>query len=193
MRRASIVLLLLLAVPLHAADFEAGGQHVIAMPKDTGELDIATSRGFGAHAEVFWTGRVSTRVTAVFLNPAAILYPENPPPTDVDLGTLGLDVYSVTRRFHVAPRARFSAFAGAGPALVSVGNLDDQFGDEIEIEFDEETTFVVEAGLRYRVLPRLYFEGAAAYLPLELEGKAPLPASIAIDPWIVSVGAAWRF
>ena len=193
MRRASFLLLFLLAVPLHAAEIEAGGQHVIAIPSDTGELDIATSRGFGAHVEVFWTDRVSTRAGALFVNPAAILYPDDPPPNDIDLGTLGLDVFSLTARFHIGPNRRVSGFAGGGPALVIVGNLDDQFGDQIEIEFDRETTFVAEAGVRYRVLSHVYFEGVVAYLPLELEGVPPVPAKMAVDPVIVSVGAAWRF
>ncbi|HEX6095048.1 MAG TPA: hypothetical protein VF432_01895 [Thermoanaerobaculia bacterium] len=195
MRRAFVFLLLLLAVPLHAADVEAGAQHVIAIPRgDSGELDIATSRGFGAHVEVFWSDRVSTRVAAVLVNPAAILYPDDPPPSDLDLGTLGLDIYSVTARVHLAPRRGFSAFAGGGAALVSVGNLDDRFGEEVEIEFDPETTFVAEAGVRYRIHPRIVLEVGAAYLPLELNGApAPVPPTIGVDPLIVSAAAAWRF
>jgi hypothetical protein len=187
MRRAVLLLALVLAVPLHAADVEAGAQHVMATPRgETGALDIPSSRGFGAHLEVFWSERISTRAAAVFLNPAVHL-------DGTDLGTLGLDVYSATARFHLGPRRGFSAFAGAGAALVQIGNLDDQFGDEIEIEFDTETAFVVEAGVRYRIHPRIVLEAGAAYVPLELEGPAPLPPDVAIDPLVISAGAAWRF
>lgn len=202
MRRAFVFLLFLLStLPLHAAEIEAGVQHVIAMTGDTGTLDIKTSRGFSAHVEVFWSDRVSTRASATFLNPAAILFPENPPPTDVDLGTLGLDIYSATARIHTKPRRRFSAFAGGGAALVAIGNLDDQFGDAVEIEFDPEMTFVAEAGLRYRLYPEIVLEVGVTYLPLEAEAnilrpndpRYPLPSTIAVDPLIVSVGAAWRF
>ncbi len=199
--RNAVLCVLLLAAPLHAADIEVGLQHVIAIPGDTGELNIATGRGFGAHLDVFWSDRVSTRVAAVLVNPAAILYPSDPPPADVDLGTLGLDIYSATARFHVAPRARFSAFAGAGAALVTIGNLDDQFGDAVEIEFDQETALVAEAGVRYRVHPRIVFEASAVYVPLEIEGnvrratdpRIVVPSPIGLDPVVVSVGAAWRF
>ncbi|HEV7242372.1 MAG TPA: outer membrane beta-barrel protein [Thermoanaerobaculia bacterium] len=190
--RIVFLCVLLIALPLHAAEIEAGGSHVIAMAAgDTGTLDVKTSRGFSAHVEVFWSDRVSTRGTATFLNPAAILFPDNPPPTDVDLGTLGLDIYSATARIHFGNR--FSAFAGGGAALVVIGNLDDQFGDAVEIEFDPETTFVAEAGVRYRIHPRVVLEMGVTYMPLELEAPAPLPSSIAVDPLIVSAGAAWRF
>lgn len=193
MRR--VFFFLLLAVPLHAAEIEAGGQHVIAIPRgDAGDLDIATSRGFGAHVEVFWSERVSTRVTAAYLNPAAIVYPNNPPPADIDLGTLGLDVYSATARFHFMRGRRLSAFAGGGPAYVAVGNLDDRFGEEIEIDFDPVATFLAEAGVRYRIHPRIVLEVGAAYLPLELDdAPPPLQPTVGIDPVIVSAGAAWRF
>ena len=203
MRRASVFLLLLIVIfPANAAEIEAGVQHVIAMASgDTGTLDVKTSRGFGAHVEVFWSDRVSTRAAAVFLNPAAILFPENPPPTDVDLGTLGLDIYSATARIHLGGQRRLSAFAGGGAALVVIGNLDDQFGDAVEIEFDPETTFVAEAGLRYRIFPRVVLEAGVTYMPLEAEAdilratdpRYPLPSTIAVDPLIVSAGAAWRF
>src|SRR6185436_5354573 len=76
MRRVTFLLLLSLAIPLHAADLELGIRHLsmTAMGDsafDGGKLEIVTSRGFGATAEVFWTPRVSTQLAATFLNPAA--------------------------------------------------------------------------------------------------------------------------
>ena len=193
MKRA--VFLVLLALPALGADFEAGLRHVgVFAAGDSGALDIALSRGFAATGEVFWTERVSTQFAASFVNPEAILEPANAEP--VDLGTLGLDVYSVTARYHFTPEARFSAFAGAGAAVVSIGNLDDQFGDDYEAEFESETTWLVEAGVRYRVLPRLFFDVGASYLPLGAQperARGPVPAELNVDPVTVSIGAAWRF
>ena len=185
--RRLLVLLLLSAAPLTAAEIEAGAAHVVVMAGDNGDLEIDMGRGFGAHVEVFWSDSISTRAAATFLNPA-VYTPE------VDLGTLGLDIWSATARWHLAPRSRFSGFAGAGGALVVIGDLDDQFGDEVEVEFDPEVAPLVEAGLRYRIHPRIVLELGATYIPLELSADEPrIPPAIAVDPLIVSAGASWRF
>lgn len=201
-----LLLLPLLAVPLHAAEVEAGGHHVIVAPLgdggfDGGEIDVKLSRGFAASAEVFWSERFSTNLAATFINPETILFPSSPPPNDVDLGTLGLDTYSLTARYHFAPASRFSYYAGGGAAYVLIGNLEDRFGDDLEIEFDPETALVAEAGVRFRFRPRLFVTLNVAYMPLEAEAEVvlddntglALPSTLALDPLTVSVGAAWRF
>lgn len=170
-------LLLLFSAPLHGAEIEVGAQHVVAMYGDNGALEFDMSRGFGAHVEAFWSNAISTRAAATFLNPA-VYTPE------VDLGTMGLDIWSATARWHVG--SRFSGYVGAGGALVTIGNLEDQFGDAVEREFDPEVAAVVEGGVRYRIHPRIMLELGATYIPLQVE-------EIAVDPLIVSAGAAWRF
>jgi OmpW family len=193
MRRLLVAALLVLCVgrasarqPERRAEarptFEAGAQHVIVAAADNDSLEIEMSRGFGAHVELFWRDAFSTRAAATFANPA-VYTPE------VDLGTLGLDIWSATARWHIAPRSRLSGFAGAGGALVVFGDLDDQSGDAVAIEFDPKLAPLVEAGLRYRIHPRIVLELGATYIPLEAESDI----TVAIDPLIVSAGAAWRF
>lgn len=86
-----LIVLALLALPVFAADYELGIRHIVATPAgDSGALDIPMSRGFAGTVEAFWTGRISTQFAASFVNPEAIYGDE------VDLGTLGLDIYSAT-------------------------------------------------------------------------------------------------
>jgi outer membrane protein W len=202
MKTLALLLFTLVAAPLSAADLELGIRHVLAKPvAESGELDIGMSRGFGASAEVFWSERFSTALAATLVNPEAILIPSTTPDTPVDLGTLGLDVYSVAARWHVAPARRLSGFVGAGGALVQIGNLDDQFGDTFEADFDSEATFLLEAGLSYRVASSVFLDVTATYLPLDgkprvslaTDPNVALPATLSLDHAIVSVGAAWRF
>jgi outer membrane protein W len=175
----------------HAAEprLEAGIRHVIVFPKgDSGALDLAMSRGFGVTAELFWNERLSTQFAASFVNPEAILRPADAEP--VDLGTLGLDTYALSGRFHVAPASRLSGYAGAGAAFVVIGNLDDQFGDAFETTFNSELTFLGEAGLRYRLLPRVFLDLGVSYMPLTASSEA---MEVNIDPMTVTAGASWRF
>jgi outer membrane protein W len=203
--KKALLLALLLAVPLRAADLEFGIRHLSQWPRgdrafDGGELEIVSSRGFAATAEVFWTPRISTQLAATFVNPAAFIVPTTPPPNDLDLGTFGIDTYSLTARYHLSPDARLSPFAGAGGALVIFGDLEDRFGNDLEMTFDRETTLLVEGGLRYRVVPRVILDLAVSYMPLEAtpnhvrnNTNVTLPESVKVDPLTISVGAAWRF
>jgi opacity protein-like surface antigen len=161
-----------------------------------GDLDVDTSRGFAASAEVFWTERVSTQFAGTFINPVAILNPG-----DIDLNTVSLDIYSATARYHFAPAARFSPFVGGGAAFVSFGNLEERFADDILMELDPEAAFLAEAGVRYRFRQRIFFDLTVSYMPLEaqtdvIRNNRPdvvLPARVSFDPVTISAGAAWRF
>jgi outer membrane protein len=193
-----LLLLLFLALPLTAQQFEAGIRHVAALSGETsfdgGRLEVPLGRGFAATAEVFWTESLATHVAATFVNPEAILYV----PNDVDLGTLGMDIVTAEARWHVRPRARFSPYAGAGAAYAIFGNLEERFGDDIEADLGPEFTFVAEAGVRYRPMGRVAVELGVSYLPLQpsLDVKrtdVTLPAKLDLDPLIVSIGATWRF
>ena len=201
MKYATAALLFALALPLRAAGVELGIQHVATMMTgdgayEGGVLDVETARGFGVNVELFLSEKLSTQLGATFINPVAIINPG-----DVDLNTISLDIYSLTARYHVAPRSRLSAFAGGGAAYVSLGNLEERFADNIELRFDPQTTVVVEAGLRYRFRPRLAIVASLAYMPLEAESivirderpDVALPPLIALDPLTLSVGASWRF
>lgn len=176
-----VILLLLFACPAFGADFEAGIRHVIVLTSD----DVtSTSRGFAATGEVFWGERLSTQFFASFVNPEAIF-------GDVDLGTLGLDVYSAMLRYHLG---RF--YAGGGVAFVAIGDLDDQFGDAAEATFGSEVTFVAEAGARFRLFPRVFVDVGASYMPLTAEAESSrgdVPLELAIDPVTVSAGLSYRF
>jgi outer membrane protein W len=196
----AILMVLAAALPCAAADLELGIRHLAMTPMasgsfDGGEVEIVSSRGFGATAEVFWTPRVSTQFAATFVNPATFLNP-----ADVDLGTFGIDTYALTARYHFCPQARFSPFAGGGGALVVFGDLEDRFGDDLEMTFDRQTAFLVEGGLRYRVRPSIILDVAVSYMPLDAtpnfvrnDTTLVLPATVAVDPLTLSVGASWRF
>jgi outer membrane protein W len=202
LRRATFAVLLgLLAVPMSAAGkYELGIQHVIVRPADTGEVHVATSRGFAGTAEWFFTGRTTAHFAATFVNPETILFPGTPPPSDVDLGTLGMATYALTARHYFAD-ARWSPYLGAGAAYVVFGNLEDRFGEDIDLEFDPEVAPVAEAGLRYRIRPALSLNAGLAYMPVTAtstlrrsdDPRVTLPDELQLNPVTLTLGLAWHF
>ena len=199
------LLILLFDVVIHPYNppppYEIGIQHVgVVTTGDTGDLDVPLGRGFAITGERWVSPEFSTALTATFVNPEAILFPSNPPPNDVDLGTIGLQTTSLTARWNFRSEEFFSAFAGAGPALVRIGNLDDQFGDAVEADFDTRLTFVIQGGVRFRPwdIPGPALNLTASYTPLKAEPNVrktnvPLPGELALNPVTIGIGASWRF
>ncbi|HVS33674.1 MAG TPA: OmpW family outer membrane protein [Thermoanaerobaculia bacterium] len=188
-----LFIIIILALPVSAADF--GIRYLSTYIKDSGKIEVPSSLGFGATAEVIWSRNLSTQLAGTFVQPAAILTSSN-----TDLGTIDMDVVSLVMRYRARDGSRFSPFAGAGAAVVFLGDLDDRFGNDIEAELETQTSLVVEAGVRSRISPRLTLEAAAMYLPLEPEvrvrrneGSAAIPPVITLNPIVVSIGISRRF
>lgn len=203
MRRAVLAFALLLGVlPLHAGDFAVGIRHLGHAPSEAafegGELEVVTSRGFAATVEWFLSPRFSTQFAATFVNPAAFLHPRDG--ETIDLNTFGMDTYSASARRHFDRGRRLVPFVGAGLAYTSFGNLEERFGDRIEMRFDDDFTGLVEGGARYHVTQGLWIDATLTYMPL---GASPsfvkntttfaLPSEVKVDPAVLSVGASWRF
>jgi outer membrane protein W len=148
----------------------------------------------------------------VFLNQQLVMYVEErrpdpthatsqvAPPPDLDLNTLGMNTYSLTARRHFRPVLGFTPFAGAGTAITTFGNLEERFGNRIELDFDPAVSWLMEGGVRYNFHGRLWLDAALSYMRLEAEPShvrnetdIELPPRIDVDPLTLSVGAAWRF
>ncbi len=186
-----VLLLLALATPLFAQT-ELGGRYIATIEQKTENIELHTCQGFAAFGEKFWSESLSTRLEARFLQPAAFV-------SGVDLGTLGIEPLALTMRYHLAPQARFSPYAGAGVAYVRFGDLDDQFGDDVDVTFDAETAFVGEAGVRLRLHERIYFDFGVTYMPVDATPQihrsagVVLPDKVKINPIVLGGAASWRF
>jgi outer membrane protein len=188
----TLAAVMMAASAVAAAEIEVGARYFYLRPADTGALDLQSAMGFGVTAEAFWTPRISTQLSASFSQPQAILG------GNVDLGTLGINPVALTARFHMRPGARLSPFVGAGPALVMLGNLDDYFGDEVEADFEDEQTFLAEAGIRFRSGPHVAIELTVSRLwltarPAIRKTNVALPSPLKIHPITAGGGISWRF
>jgi outer membrane protein W len=193
--RGTVIIAILLALaaagPMAAADFELGMRYVILASSENESLTVAESRGFAAVGEAFFTPRVSVQLAAMLANPEAML-------GSVDVGTVGIRAYSAVARFHLPLSRRLSAYAGGGAASVQLGDLDDQLGDAIEVQFDRQTAFLAEAGVRYRLLSNVYLDAGVRYMPVEADARiersnVAVPARVELDPVTINVSGSWRF
>ncbi|HVR38510.1 MAG TPA: OmpW family outer membrane protein [Thermoanaerobaculia bacterium] len=192
-----LLIMLALATPTFA-QLEMGGRYIGTIHHETksagNTLELGTCQGFAAFAEKFWSERTSTRIEARFLQPAVFLQP-----ADIDLGTLGVEPVALTMRYHLAPRAWLSPYVGAGAAYVHFGNLDDQNADDIDVQFDSEIAPVGEAGVRWRVRERIFFDFGITYMPIEANADirrsngVVLPDQVTIHPLVYGAAASWRF
>lgn len=196
-----VVLMFLARMATAAPALEVGARYVVTRVHEettfpTGRLHVSSSSGFGATAELFWTERVSTQLSATFVQPESFLFPNSG--REIDLATIGLNPVALTARLYFP--ARFSPFLGGGAAIVIPGDLEDRFGDDLEIEFDRQHTYVAEAGMRYRKSAKVAFDLSATYMPLEMDLHvrrntigAPLPPKLRLNPVILGAAASWRF
>lgn len=200
MRQIVLAIMLLVATSTFAADIEVGIQHLNTIMTgeaafDGGEIEVVSSRGYGVTGEVFWSPRFSTQLAATFINPAAFLRPQ-----DMDLQTLGTNVYSATARYHFTSASRFTPFAGGGAALATFRNLDERFGESYELEVEATPALMVEGGVRFRFRPRIHFDFTLTYMPVEADvnvvrntNNIAVPSTIGLDPVTMKAGASWRF
>lgn len=193
------------AMSADAGELEIGLRHLASTPLANGayrggEVEVVQSRGFAATAEHFFTPQISAHVAATFVNPAVFLHPRGAAASTIDLNTLGMDSYSASVRYHLTSIRMIRPYAGAGVCYTVFGNLEERFGDRIELRFDPAASWLVEAGLRHNVAGGLWLDAGVAFSPVRAEAgfvrnetTIDLPRAVQVDPLTISVGAAWRF
>jgi outer membrane protein W len=164
-----------------------------------GGIELSDGSGFGVSLRFDRGGRLSTELAVFSIASAARLVPASPGPIDGDLGSLRITPLSVTVHFHLAPRSRISPWAGAGLAYVLAGELA-RVGPDGDgsgrIEVDDEITVVANAGFDFRISPTFAVGLDTRYVPFRpaFHGVGDRDdAELRLSPWIVSVGARFRF
>lgn len=166
---------------------------------DDGGIELSDGSGFGVSVRFDRGGRLSTELAVFSIASAARFVPGSPAPIEDDLGSLRITPLSVTVHFHLAPRSRISPWAGAGLAYVLAGELvpvDPEGDGSGRIEVDDEITVVANAGFDLRISPTFAVGLDTRYVPFRPPFRGiggPADAELRLSPWIVSIGARFRF
>ena len=179
---------------------ETQGDNVFEDPLDPdfdAELSFDSNIGFGASANIFWTERVSTEIAAYAVDADTTLsFPGGP---DFDLGPLELTPITGTLQFHFAPRSTISPYLGVGVAHVLSNEFSSDDLDLLEIgeiDVDDETTWLANAGLSFSITPSFGIILDAKYFPFEPATRAAGDTEdldIEINPLLLSAGLRLRF
>ena len=167
---------------------------------DPGDVEFDSDQGFGVSVNVFWTDRISTEFAGSIIDPELQVSDR---PRIVLTEPLEMIPITAVLQFHLLPGSRFDPYVGVGAGYVIFQDIEDENDlDDIDfetIDFDDDVSLVVNAGVRIGFTPNLgiYLDGK--YMPLEtsatpvfadgrLEGQ-----DIAIDPLILAAGLSFSF
>jgi outer membrane protein W len=173
----------------------AGGE----TPKEDSRIELADASGFGVSVRFDRGGRLSTELAVFSFSSEARLTSEPSDPAFSELGSLRVTPVTATIQFHPGQWRLLRPFVGGGVAYVLSGELagrDSASAENRRIEVDDELTWVASAGVDFSVNPALGVGLDARYIPLKVGFRtrgAAEDGQLRLSPWIVSVGARFRF
>lgn len=177
------------------------------LPPILGELSFDNGQGFGLEVEYLFRANVQSPprlglvLTAIFTDlEGSLLYGEVGEENELVKDNNTVDFYSVNfgANYHFAPRKRVDPYLGAFVGWFSHDSVKfslGETGEEISIDFDDQFSYGVSAGLDipFRTQGRsLMFTLGVKYLISDLKETGG-SREIAIDPIIGTVGLAYRF
>lgn len=172
---------------------DPNGDNTIVDQGEDIDFNFDSDQGFGIGLNVFWSNRISTEFTASQFSPEAAFE------GDVNFGNSSLDMIPITAtlQFHFAPDSRIDPYIGAGVAYVLFDEFDGEL-DEVDfdaIDVDDDYGFVINAGVSFDITPSFAIIADAKYVPVEAEINASglAPATLEINPLILSAGASFQF
>lgn len=168
------------------------------------ELELDNGSGYGVSLGLRLSGRWSVQAAIASTKSEASIRSDVPPAGSFPLGELKLVPVTATVRLHLLGDARLDPYIGAGASWTSIDSLE---GDRLsdldleEIEFDDEVSYVAEAGLRVRISERFLLEAGAKYIPVTSDSVARFigdagPGSaveVELNPIVITGGLIFRF
>jgi outer membrane protein len=169
-------------------DFESG---------DDFELEFDENAGYGVNFTHSFSPQVSLELTAQKMSGDVQVSLDTPPIT-VNAGEINLMAYSATAQWHFAGTGKFDPYVGAGVAYVT-GDVD--FIDDPEdpdatsnSDLENETTWLANAGIAYRISNTLSIGADAKYITYEPKAEDDVTEDrVDINPLVISAGVKFRF
>lgn len=162
-------------------------------------IDLTDGSGFGVSVRFDRGGRFSTELAVFSFSSAATLTSEPSLGGRAELGSLRVTPLTTTIQYHPAGWRFLRPWVGGGIAYVLAGELaggESDLAGSGRIEVDDELSWVASAGVDFPVTPALGVGLDARYIPLNAGSRtagAAEDTELKLSPWIISVGARFRF
>jgi len=163
------------------------------------ELEFDEQIGYGVSYNRFWTPQLSTEFAVQRLGgDIDVSIIDGPTTITVDAGEIDLTAYSGTVQWHFGATGRFDPYVGGGVAYVT-GDVDliadpedPESVDNVELE--NETTWLANAGINYRLTNSIAIGADAKYIAYEPKGKGDADDErVDVNPLVISAGVKFRF
>ncbi|HEX8251739.1 MAG TPA: OmpW family outer membrane protein [Thermoanaerobaculia bacterium] len=164
------------------------------------ELDFDENIGFGVSYNRYWTNQLSTEFAAQRLGgDIQVSLVDGPTSITVDAGEIELTAFSGTLQWHFGGAGRFDPYIGGGLAYVT-GDVDVLADPEEDpeatenVELENETTWLANAGVNFRITDALSIGADAKYIAYEPEAEGDDSGeSLDVNPLVFSAGIKFRF
>lgn len=205
MRKTFALVLLFAATPLFAQERDMQITAWVSRNTIEGEdnfaegfaTDFDDGLGFGASVNRFVNRYMSVEASAFSLRRSARLLVDGVAP--IDLGKVDLSTFTIGGQLHLARRARFDPYVGAGAAYVDASDLsspDLEAGGVGLIELDNKLTWYVNAGIGVHIAGGLGLVVDGRYLQYKTDSRSVVTRvsqEIDLSPTLLSVGLRFRF
>ncbi len=184
------------AQAFEGGDFLVRGRLLGVIPDESanvsigGNVDIDTSVVPEVDLTYFITDHIGVEVIAG-VTPHEVTHK----PTNLDLGEVWLLPPTVTLQYHFNPQGKVQPYVGAGVNYTHFFN-EDAGPNFSSVSYDDSWGLALQAGVDVQVSDNWYVNFDVKKVDINTDvsfDNGAATASVDIDPWIVGVGAGYRF
>jgi outer membrane protein W len=161
------------------------------------ELDFDEDIGYGISYTRYWSDRLALEFAAQRLSANAEITISGPGVEETfDAGEIELTALSAVAQWHFGGAGRFDPYIGGGLAYVT-GNVDviaEDPEETEEVELENETTWVANAGVNFRITDAISIGADAKYINYEPQAEDDETGeTLDVNPLVISAAVKLRF
>jgi outer membrane protein len=180
-----------------AGDWMVRGRLLGVLPDESaktsigGSVDITDSYVPEADVTYFFTDHIGVEVIAA-VTPHKVTHT----PTGIDLGKVTLLPPTVTLQYHFNPKGKVKPYVGAGVNYTHFFDEKAPGGAVTAINYKDTWGWALQAGVDYQVSDRWYLNLDVKNIHITPDvsiNNGAITAKADINPWVIGIGAGYRF